>query len=62
VDDLDFEELNMSDAPNWALNLRAESGAWVETSDGKYRAYIYVNSVNNGAKTMTISIKRYTVN
>lgn len=62
VDDLDFEKLNISDAPNWALNLRAESGAWVETSDGKYRAYIYVNSVNNGAKTMTISIKRYTVN
>lgn len=62
VDDLDLQQLNIADAPNWALNLRAESGAWVETADGKYRAYIYVNSVNNGAKTMTISIKRYTVN
>ena len=61
VDDLDFEELNISDAPNWAINLRAESGAWVETADGKYRAYIYVNSVNNTARTMTVSIKRYTV-
>jgi hypothetical protein len=50
VDDLDFEKLNISDAPNWALNLRAESGAWVETADGKYRAYIYVNSVNNGPR------------
>lgn len=61
VDDLDFEKLDLSDAPNWALNLRAESGAWVETADGKYRAYIYVNAVNNGARTMTISVKRYTV-
>jgi hypothetical protein len=61
VDDIDFEEINLSDAPNWAINLRAESGAWVETADGKYRAYIYVNSVNNTARTMTISIKRYTV-
>ncbi len=61
VDDIDFQELNLSDAPNWAINLRAESGAWVETADGKYRAYIYVNSVNNTARTMTISIKRYTV-
>jgi hypothetical protein len=61
VDDLDFEKLDLSDAPNWALNLRAESGAWVETADGKYRAYIYVNAVNNTARTMTISIKRYTV-
>jgi len=61
VDDIDFEQLNISDAPNYAINLRAESGAWVETADGKYRAYIYVNSVNNNARTMTISIKRYQV-
>lgn len=61
VDDLDFETLNISDAPSWALNLRAESGAWVETADGKYRAYIYVNAANNTARTMTISVKRYTV-
>ena len=62
VDDADFEQLNLSDAPNYAINLRAESGAWVETADGKYRAYIYVNSVNNNARTMTVSIKRYQLN
>jgi hypothetical protein len=62
VDDVDFEQLNMSNASNYAINLRAESGAWVETADGKYRAYIYVNSVNNTARTMTVSIKRYQVN
>jgi hypothetical protein len=61
VDDWDFEVMDISTAPNYAINLRAESGVWVETADGKYRAYIYVNGINNSARTMTISIKRYTV-
>lgn len=59
VDDIDFETLNISDAPNFAIDLRAEYGTWIQTADGKYRAYIYINNVNNNAKTMTISIKRY---
>lgn len=59
VDDKDFETLNISDAPNYSIDLRAEYGIWTQTVDNKYRAYIYVNSVNNEAQTMTISIKRY---
>ncbi|TDB65327.1 DUF4466 family protein [Arundinibacter roseus] len=61
IDDLDFEVLNLSEAPNYAINLRSEAGAWVETADGKYRAYVYINAVNNSAKTARISIKRYTL-
>lgn len=59
IDDKDFETLNISDAPNYSIDLRAEYGIWTQTVDNKYRAYIYVNSVNNNARTMTISIKRY---
>jgi hypothetical protein len=62
IDDLDFERLDVSTAPNFAINMRAESGAWVETADGQYRAYVYVNSVNNGTQSMTISMKRLRVN
>lgn len=61
VDDLDFEKLDLSTAADYALNFRAESGAWVESADGKYRAYIYINSVNNNNKSAVISIKRYQV-
>jgi len=61
IDDLDFEKLDISTAPDYAINLRAEAGAWVETADGKYRAYIYMNSVNNTAKSAKISMKRYTL-
>lgn len=59
VDDLDFEKLDLSDSPDYAINMRSEAGAWVETADGKYKAYIYMNSVDNKNGRATISIKRY---
>jgi hypothetical protein len=61
IDDLDFEKLDISNAPNFAINLKAEAGAWVETADGKYRAYIYINKANDGSKSAVISMKRYTL-
>jgi len=61
IDDLDFEKLDISNAPNYAINMKEEAGAWVETADGKYRAYIFINKVNNGSKSAVISIKRYTL-
>lgn len=51
----------MTGAPDYAVNLKEEAGAWVETADGKYRAYIYLNKVNNGGKSAVISMKRYTM-
>jgi hypothetical protein len=59
IDDLDFEKLDLTGSPNFAINLKAEAGVWVETADKKYRAYVYLNSVNNGSKSAVISIKRY---
>ena len=61
IDDLDFQKLDMSTAVDYAINLRAEAGTWVETADGKYRAYIYINSINNATKSAKISIKRFTM-
>jgi len=59
IDDLDFQQLDFTGAPDYAINLRAEAGIWIETADGKYRAYIYINKIDNTKKEMTISIKRY---
>lgn len=59
IDDLDFQALDFTGAPDYAINLKAEAGTWVETADGKYRAYIYINKIDNTKKEMTISIKRY---
>ena len=59
IDDVDFEKIDFSASPNFAINLVAESGIWVETADKKYKAYIFINSINNGGKSAVISIKRY---
>jgi len=59
IDDVDFEKIDLSASPNFAINLVAESGIWVETADKKYKAYIFINSINNGGKSAVISIKRY---
>lgn len=61
IDDLDFQQIDLSNVPNYAINLKNEAGVWMETADGKYRAYVYINSVDNAGKKMTIGIKRYTV-
>jgi hypothetical protein len=58
IDDLDFQQLNFTNAPNFAINLKQEAGVWVETADGKYRAYVYINSVNTNGSAV-ISIKRF---
>ncbi len=58
IDDLDFKNLDTSATSNFAINLKNESGAWVETEDGQYRAYIYINAVNDASKNMRISMKR----
>lgn len=57
IDDLDFEEIDMSRSTNYALLLKTEGGTWIETADGLYRAFIYINSTSTGS--MTISAKRY---
>ncbi|WP_186774573.1 DUF4466 family protein [Chitinophaga pinensis] len=61
IDDLDFEQLDMTGSPDYVINLKSEAGAWVETADGKYRAYIYMNKVEDSKKSATISMKRYTL-
>jgi len=57
IDDPDFQQLSFATAPNFGINLKQEAGVWVETADGKYRAYIYINSVNSAGNAV-ISIKR----
>lgn len=61
VDDIDLEKVDLTNMPNFAINMINELGMWVETQDGKYKVYIYVNSINNAAGSAIISMKRLTV-
>lgn len=57
IETLDFETIDMSKCTNYILGLKEEAGAWVETADGKYRAYVYINKAS--ASEVTVSVKRY---
>lgn len=60
IDDVDFETLQMDEADaDYVLNWNKDHGAWMVTADGKWAAYIYINSINDGAGSMVISLKRY---
>jgi|GEM_PF-73290 len=61
IDDVDFETLNLEKAVDYTFGILKDQGAFMKTADGKYAAYIYVNSVDNNGE-MTISIKRLKLN
>ena len=57
IDDRDFEALRLDcDTPS-LIGINNRNGFWVETADGRYRAYVYCNEVS--AESCTVSIKRY---
>lgn len=58
VDDEDFKKMDFTGASDFAINVKAEAGIWAETSDGKYRAYIFINKIDNVNKQITLSVKR----
>ncbi len=58
IDDVDFQTLDLGAAVDYALTFSKDDGAFMKTADGKYAAYVYVNSIDNSGK-MTVSIKRY---
>jgi hypothetical protein len=58
IDDLDFQKIDFSSAPYFGINLKKDAGVWVETANGEFRAFIYINNVNNVRREMTVSIKR----
>lgn len=62
VDDADLVQKDFSTAPNFALDMKVDYGLWVETADKKYRAYVYINSVNNSGKSAVVSMKRIAMN
>jgi Domain of unknown function (DUF4466) len=60
IDDVDFQKIDLTEAPNFSINLKEQAGIWVQTADGKYKAYVYINSVNTASGgSAVISIKRY---
>ncbi|NID12327.1 DUF4466 family protein [Fibrivirga algicola] len=62
IDDIDLQQTTFVNSADYAYGLAADQGAFVKSADGTYAAYVYVNAINNTAKTMTVSIKRIKLN
>lgn len=58
IDDIDFVTIKLDDMPDYCVNMKEKGGMWIQTADGKYRGYIYINSLNTTSGGV-ISIKRY---
>lgn len=58
IDDIDFETIKLDGMPDYAVNMKEQGGMWIETADGRHRAYVYINSLRNTSGGV-ISIKRY---
>jgi hypothetical protein len=59
VDDLDLKQQSFDGSANFAINLANDGSVFMKTADGKYTAFIYINSVTNASSTAVISLKRY---
>ena len=60
VDDLDLQKQTFTNSLDYLLDIRASGSVFMKTADGKYTAYIYINSVTNATSTAVIGIKRHT--
>ena len=58
VTDRDLSEFDFSIYSDYSINVVQKNGFWVETADGRYRAYIYVNEATENRAGMIISMKR----
>jgi hypothetical protein len=58
VDDIDLIQQDFTGSANFALGLVADASVFMKTADGKYTAFIYINSINNTTSTAVVSLKR----
>ncbi len=56
VDDIDLKTLDLSYALDFALGISSKNSAFIETEDGRYRAYLYFNEAKS--RKLTFGIKR----
>jgi hypothetical protein len=62
IDDIDLHDMDLSQMPDYALDIITNDGMWIETQDGKYRAYIFANEMKKGRAGATLSMKRLKMN
>ncbi len=62
VDDLDLKAQTFTNSVDYTLDIRTEGSVFLKTANGKYVAYIYINSVTDATATAVVGIKRLQIN
>lgn len=57
IDDIDFATLDLKGGVEYLIGITTRRGFWIETTDAKYRAYIYVRQLSSGG--CALNAKRY---
>jgi hypothetical protein len=58
VADFDLQQQKFDGSANFAITLSADASVFMKTADGKYTAFVYINSATNASSTAVISLKR----
>lgn len=61
VDDIDLASQKFTNAVDYVYGFAQDMSAVVQSNDGVYTSYFYINKVDNAKKEMTIGIKRLKV-
>jgi hypothetical protein len=56
VDDIDLETYDLTGAADFVIGITTKNSAFMETADGRYHAYIYINEARGG--NLTFGMKR----
>jgi len=60
IDDIDLRQAAVDGSVTYAYGLGTDQGVLIKTADGKYTAYLYINSYTDGV--LTFGIKRLAIN
>ncbi len=58
VDEIDLNQQEFNGSAAFALTMLQDASIFMKTADGKYTAFIYINSINNATTSAVISMKR----
>lgn len=61
VDDVDLQRQSFANAADYVLDLKTEGSVFMQSPDGRYVAYLYINWVDDKGQQVTIGVKRLEV-
>lgn len=58
---MDLQRQSFANAADYVLDLKTEGSVFMQSPDGRYVAYLYINRVDDKGQQVTIGVKRLEV-